>query len=441
MDAAQFQQLMQQMQQGLAPLAAPPQPFPAGAFALTPGQANPANPIDYTTSSGIKVWIESTAPLTFKFSALGKEVNTFCEQLMRRAVKQGWNLAPANIIDIPDGDAENRNVINEYGRLTNENIRTHVTTYIATNTRQSQNNVQMFECVMNSLSREGQLTILAEQDKYYITVANVDYPCGPLLFKLLMQKAVIDTRATASLLRENLSSLDTYMSSIQSNIEDFNKYVKMNYEGLKARGERCDDIMINLFKGYMCASDGEFVRYMKQKKDSYDDGTDMTPEQLMTFALNKYEILSKQDLWNAKTAEQEQIVALTAELGKIKDANLKFAKTLKSGKPGKRDGSKKDNPKGKTKPKGKKSQKDKYAWKRIPPKDGDSKTKTVDGVTYRWCEEHPCWVTHSLDDCKVRQKRLAELASRDSNSNNASANTASYANALSAIITDLENQE
>jgi hypothetical protein len=36
-------------------------------------------------------------------------------------------------------------------------------------------------------------------------------PCGPLLFKLLMQKALIDTRATASLLRENLSSLDIYM--------------------------------------------------------------------------------------------------------------------------------------------------------------------------------------------------------------------------------------
>ena len=161
----------------------------------------------------------------------------------------------------------------------------------------------------------------------------------------------------------------------------------------------------------------------------------------MTFALNKYEILSKQDMWNAKTAEQEQIVALTTELGKIKDANLKFAKTLKSGKPGKRDGSKKDNPKGKGKAKGKKSQKDKFAWKRIPPKDSESKTKTVDGVTYRWCEEHPCWVTHTLDDCKVRQKRLAELVSHDSNSSNANANTASYANALSAIITDLENQE
>jgi hypothetical protein len=66
-----------------------------------------------------------------------------------------------------------------------------------------------------------------------------------------MQKAIIDTRATALLLRENLSSLDTYMAKIQSNIEqEFNKYAKVNWEGLKACGECCDDLMINLFKGY-----------------------------------------------------------------------------------------------------------------------------------------------------------------------------------------------
>jgi hypothetical protein len=74
-----------------------------------------------------------------------------------------------------------------------------------------------------------------------------------------MQKAIIDTSTTSSLLRENLSSLDTYMVTIKSNIKEFNEYVKQNYEGLLARGERCNDIMINLFKGYMAASDSEFV--------------------------------------------------------------------------------------------------------------------------------------------------------------------------------------
>ena len=71
---------------------------------------------------------------------------------------------------------------------------------------------------------------------------------GELILKLMMQKSVKDTRATSTYLRENLTNLDTYMSTVNSDIENFNHYVKMNVDGLKARGEQTDDLMINLFK-------------------------------------------------------------------------------------------------------------------------------------------------------------------------------------------------
>jgi hypothetical protein len=115
-----------------------------------------------------------------------------------------------------------------------ETLRNTVTGYVNNQTRQSQNDYQMFHCIMNSLTEEGHLKILTEQDKYHIGAANDRTPSGPLLFKLLMQKAIIDTRATSSLLRENLSSPDTYMATIKSNIKEFNEYVKQNYEGLLA---------------------------------------------------------------------------------------------------------------------------------------------------------------------------------------------------------------
>jgi hypothetical protein len=72
LDAAQFQQLL---------AAVAPQPA-AAAFALMPGQADPNQTINYTSSSGIKVWNEAIAPLTFEFNIEAKEVNTFCESLM-----------------------------------------------------------------------------------------------------------------------------------------------------------------------------------------------------------------------------------------------------------------------------------------------------------------------------------------------------------------------
>jgi hypothetical protein len=259
-----------------------------------------------------------------------------------------------------------------------------------------------------------------------------------------MQKAVIDTRATASLLRKNISSLDTHMSVVKSNIEDFNKYVKVNYEGLKARGERCDDLMINLFKGYECASDREFVRYMKTKKDAYNDGADLEPEQLMTLALNKYEDLVKDGQWNAKSAEQEQIVALTAKLDKLQDTNLKLAKTLRSGGQSRGSGSSNSSNKSDKDSESKKSsKKDRWAWKKTPPKGGESHTKIVKikgkDKEYHWCDEHPAWVRHRPEDCELKQQRATEQDERGSNSNKSQRK--SYQSALQSIVADLEQEE
>ena len=51
-----------------------------------------------------------------------------------------------------------------------------------------------------------------------------------------MQKSVIDTRETGKVMRNNLSSLDTYMSTMKSDASRFNKYFKLNLTGIQAAG-------------------------------------------------------------------------------------------------------------------------------------------------------------------------------------------------------------
>ena len=63
--------------------------------------------------------------------------------------------------------------------------------------------------------------------------------------------------------------------------------------GLKARNERAFDLMINLFKTYKVASYGEFFRYIKTNQDHYDDGYNIFEDDLMNSALNKFNILHK----------------------------------------------------------------------------------------------------------------------------------------------------
>jgi hypothetical protein len=81
------------------------------------------------------------------------------------------------------------------------------------------------------------------------------------------------------------------MPTVDSNIKLYNQHVKVNRDGLTARGESSDDLTINLFKAYLCVTDRDFVRYMRNNKDSYYDGEYFTVEQLLTISLIKFHIL------------------------------------------------------------------------------------------------------------------------------------------------------
>jgi hypothetical protein len=132
-----------------------------------------------------------------------------------------------------------------------------------TPTRQAQNNTMMYKCIKNSIEEEGKVKILAELDSYHVQGVG----CGPLLFKVIMGKAVVDNRATASFYRNNLLELDSYMSTINGDVALFNHYVKQQVYNLKARGETVNDLLLNLFKGYRATSDSKFSRYIMDKQD------------------------------------------------------------------------------------------------------------------------------------------------------------------------------
>ena len=90
-------------------------------------------------------------------------------------------------------------------------------------------------------------------------------------------------------------------------------------------------MLTNLWKAYANASDSKFVLYIQRKRDAYDEGQDVNVDTLMGLAENKYKTLLLDDQWNSPTEEQNQIVALAAEVKKLKDERLKSGKkTIKA---------------------------------------------------------------------------------------------------------------
>jgi chromatin remodeling complex protein RSC6 len=262
-------------------------------------------------------------------------------------------------------------------------------------TRAAQESVQIYLCIMASLTEEAMQRMSLFIEQYTIN----EKPAGLALLKLIIQEAYIDTNATTKIIREKLSSLDKYMTTVGSDIEKFNLHVKGQLDALQARGQTTHDLLANLFKGYGAASDKTFRAYIKKKEEDYEEGIDIDTTRLMLLALNKYKTrLVEEQKWNAPSDEEAKIIALEAQL-----------KKLASSKKGQADDKKKrDNRKGK--PKGKQEAKRKKApWMTVPPKEGDPRTKTEDGKVFHWCTTHKAWGFHKGSDCKGIGATRAEI--------------------------------
>ena len=111
---------------------------------------------------------------------------------------------------------------------------------------------------------------------YKVIILAYEYTCNGTYYVQTFRKVFISTphaytRTTFTFLHEKISSLDTCIVSIDSNIQILNDYFKTMMHALTSIGETLNDLLINLFKGYRVAKDNVFVAYIENKKDQYNE--------------------------------------------------------------------------------------------------------------------------------------------------------------------------
>ena len=119
------------------------------------------------------------------------------------------------------------------------------------------------------------------------------------------------------MIRTKLSNLDRYVAAIGNDITRFNGYVKGLVQSLAARGERTEDLLSNLFKGYQAVADKNFLKYVNSKQEKYEEGKRYTPDQLMQLADNKFRLLKEKGIWDTPSESKEKIMALEAKLAEL----------------------------------------------------------------------------------------------------------------------------
>jgi hypothetical protein len=365
-------------------VAGPPQ---QGIFALTPARAVQGL-IDYTSRHGQRLYEMATQSLETKFDCKPDKLRLFVDTFRKRANSANWSSTLQVSLN-----GTNYDLTDNYGFLTFDQIRTHVMTYVNTQTRDYQNSYQIYECLFATLTDDARTKVATRHNEYTV----LDQPDGLLFFKAIIATAQVDTPATISQIRYKLMNLSQHMQDVDSDIEQFNIDVQTYVMALEARGNTTSDLLVNLFRGYKSASDETFRKYICDREDDYNDGTllNLSPEKLMSLAVNKYRTLVDDNTWNQQSAQQKQIVALNAQLQRfIGDKNKKPTTTNSSNKEFK--------PKPVGKGKDKKGFKDrKYPdWKYKAPSANEPKSKSIKGKKFYWCKHHELWCEHTEDQCR-----------------------------------------
>jgi hypothetical protein len=286
------------------------------------------------------------------------------------------------------------NLIDNYGTISLEQVVESELQYINEQGRDAQNTYMLYKCLMSSLTNNAKKRISLWSEQYRI--GDNDLCSGVALLKIIIRESHLDTNATTNQIRTKLSNLDSYILTVDSDIGKFNQYVKLLIQSLTARNQKTSDLLINLFKGYGAVSDEVFRAWLMRKQDDHEEGEEMTPDELMIAAKNKYDTMVEKGTWNAPTAE-EKIVALEAKFNStMKSLNKKVTFESSKKKQGSKSGGDKLNSKKKEGDHPKK-------WK--APKQGEKKEVEFKGHTWYWCGKDTggkCekWRAHKPKECK-----------------------------------------
>ena len=157
--------------------------------------------LDYSNTSHIKTYYKAITPLETKYDGKTSSLCIFMHSHMNRAKNFRWS----NILNIDDSSRTTRNLLNEYGQLTMEELKNHAQTYWTNQPmRDAQNLEMMYHFLFKSLDVSFNVTVLLKKCNYKMMVGNYTTEDGPCLLKQIIVSTFVDIRAMTAQIRESL---------------------------------------------------------------------------------------------------------------------------------------------------------------------------------------------------------------------------------------------
>jgi hypothetical protein len=265
----------------------------------------------------------------------GTNLPVFLKKFNAKALQFNWNRFLTFVVD-PGPPRVKKSLVTHYGEISREVVRRQALTYIGMDNHRDQDSDMMFNCLRKSITDAVFAKVTTEPERYTFTIDDEeDEPeetiDGPCFLKAIIDQTYTSTRANSAVARENLTNLAEYTESLpDSNILEFNAYVKKQVEVLASGGKTTTDLVTHLFKGYSKAKDKVFREWIRIKKLEYFDQTfNINPNCLdfMELTENHYKdaLIAKE--WLQPDEDQQTIIALQTKIEEVQaQASRSFKK-------------------------------------------------------------------------------------------------------------------
>ena len=211
----------------------------------------------------------------------------FTEAFLSRATAMGWNKGSKQITTFTNSSGASVNIIKSYGQIDEATLKTECEKFCKAREADAkscskQNNTMMSMCLNKSLTASAKASLLTYRNVY--TFYSMEY--APLMYKIIMRLATIDSVATTQTLRDNLQNLGVFAVTVKGDIDKINMEFDTNYSQLLARGATLDDPIGILFEACLLVPCYNFTKYIGTKHDEYLDGnlSRLTHEAMMSMA-------------------------------------------------------------------------------------------------------------------------------------------------------------
>jgi hypothetical protein len=294
-------------------------------FADTPQMLGINNLINYLTKRGQLIYSQGCKALDDKaltsgFNIIPNKTVVFIEAFQHHANAMGWTKGTKQITTFTNCDGKSIDIIKNYGQIDKATLKTACEQFckageIDSQSHAKQNNTMMSDCLSNSLSMEAKVRLLTYRNDY--TFKGVEY--APLMYKVIMRLATIDSIATTQSLRDNLQNLGIFAAMVSGDIDKINSEFDQNYSQIIAQGATTNNPISIIFEAYSVVPCYNFTTYMKQQHDDYLDGKlTITHEALMASAKAKIDYLKLKGDWGAKSPDDKKIMAMAAKINALK---------------------------------------------------------------------------------------------------------------------------